>query len=130
MAPSGVRLPAQMVQPRGALSAKLGARLRTLRRDCHLTQTEVAEALHAEQQDVSRVEMGRPVNADLEFLDAMARLYHYTLADLLHEELPEPALTGIERKIVTKLRTMDSSDLGSFVRLILAHRRKGGARSE
>jgi transcriptional regulator with XRE-family HTH domain len=86
---------------------KVGARFKALRLEHGLTQGQVATALQAKQQEVSRIENGRIVNANLDVLDALARIYHYTLADLLRDMLPEQSITSVERALLVRLRVND-----------------------
>jgi len=109
-----------MAKGRDTLSARIGLRVKGLRQRAGWTQTQLAERLRVEQQEISRLESGRVVNVNLDFADAIARQFQYTLADLLREVLPEPSLTAVEHDVLIALRGMDDETRGAVERLVRA----------
>lgn len=108
------------------LTARVRERLAALLKQHQLTESAVARATGERQQDVNRFFQGEWKNPPLQFLDSLARVFHYTLADLMRDELPKPSLTEAEIGLLATWRTMKPGDRVAFDALI---RRKTGGRT-
>lgn len=108
------------------LNQRVRARLVALMDQTGVSQSGLARATGYRQPVINRFFTGQMKYPPLDFLDAMARVFEYTLADLLHQELPPPTLTPVERDVLATWRTLDAGDRGAFGRLML---RKNAGRS-
>lgn len=73
---------------------KLGARIRSLREQRRITQAAFGEALHLDQSTVSRIEDGSRSLTARELASTSSAL-GVTIAELLGEEMPTPALLRV-----------------------------------
>lgn len=103
-------------------TAKVRERLATLRDDCRLSDSGLARAAGLRQQDVSRFFTGDMKFPALDFMDKLARVFHYTLADVLAKDLPAPSLTKSQTQVLVSLRAMKPSDRASFEALLVRKR--------
>lgn len=95
-----------------------------------MSEISVARAAGQRQQDVSRFFLGQMKFPPLDFLDALARVFHFSLADLLAEELPKPSLSEKQRRILATIRGMQPKQREGFETLLEAPRtgKAGNAR--
>lgn len=75
-----------------------------------LTQAALARASGERQQDVNRFFTDQMKYPPLDFLDNLARVFQVTLADVLADELPRPALTDVQVRLLAQLQGMDPKD--------------------
>jgi transcriptional regulator with XRE-family HTH domain len=100
------------------LTAQVRNRLLALRTETGLSETALARAAGQVQQEVNRFFTGDMKLPKLDFLDSMARVFHYTLADLLAKDMPPRTMTKQELTILVNLQAMKPSDRLSFENLI------------
>lgn len=100
------------------ITARLRERLIALRDEHRLSDSAWARAAGQRQQEVSRF-----VNADmkfppLDFLDALCRVFHYSLADVLAKDLPPPTLTKTQSQFLVNLKAMSAAERNAFETLM------------
>jgi transcriptional regulator with XRE-family HTH domain len=69
-------------------AATVGARLRALRKERHLTQTELARQIGIQQSDLSRMEKGE-YRVSLDNLFKILAVFDVAINDFFHAETPE-----------------------------------------
>lgn len=106
-------------------TAKVRERLAALRDDYKLSDAGLARAAGLRQQDVSRFFNGDMKFPPLDFLDALARVFHLTLADVLAKDLPAPSLTNGQMQVLVSLKTMKTSERVAFEALMAQRGRRG-----
>lgn len=99
-------------------TAKVRERLAALRDDAGLSDTGLARAAGLRQQDVSRFFTGDMKFPALDFMDALARVFHYTLADLLAKDLPAPSLSKWQIDVLAGLKAMKPVERAAFESLM------------
>ena len=99
-------------------------RLAALRDEYGLTDAALARAAGLRQQDVSRFFNRDMKFPPLDFLDALARVFHYSLADLLAKDLPAPSLTKGQQEILISLKALTPSERASFENLLVRRTRR------
>ena len=105
-------------------TAKVRERLAALCADYKLSRAGLARASGFRQQDVNRFFNGEMKFPALDFMDKLARVFHYTLADLLAKDLPAPSLTKSQTQVLVSLKAMNVADRASFETLLV--RKKSG----
>jgi transcriptional regulator with XRE-family HTH domain len=106
------------------LNNRVRRRLKALMQEHGLSQTGLARAAHQRQQDVNRFMSARSVYPSLHFLDQLARVFQYTLADLLAADLPQPSLTSEELTLLVGYRATKNPVHRSAVMALLETSRK------
>jgi transcriptional regulator with XRE-family HTH domain len=101
------------------LTLRLRERLRVLRDQAGMTDAGMARAAQLRQQDVSRFMLGDMKFPPLDFLDALARVFQYTMCDLLAKDIAPSTLTESQRAIVATLKTLPAHERMAFENLIL-----------
>lgn len=87
--------------------AKLGARIRALRAEQGITQTELAEKLGVTFQQVQKYEKG--INRmSVERLRDTAKVFGVSFADMLEEETPEAPSGSLIRRVSNAFALMPS----------------------
>lgn len=84
-----------------------------------MTATAIARAADLRQQDVSRFFTGQMKYPPLDFLDAICRVFQYTLADVLAKELPRPSLTSTQIDLLAAVKAMSPADRAAVERVVL-----------
>lgn len=112
-------MPANMPKGKDLLTSRVRERLIALRDQAGMTDTGLARAAQQRQQDVSRFMLADMKYPPLDFLDALARVFHYSLVDLLAKDVPPATLTESQRAILATLKAMDAGTRVSFETLIL-----------
>ena len=64
--------------------------------------------------DVRRFALGEMIFPALDFLDALCRVFHYSLADMLSADLPNYTLTQAEQRLLDEFRLMTPGDRHAF----------------
>lgn len=100
------------------LTARTRARLDALRRQHKMNWTQVANAAGLVQQEVSRFSTGQMRFPALSFMDAIARVFHRRLADLLADETTEPSLTSREIGVLAHWRKLDAGQKDAYEQVI------------
>lgn len=90
------------------LNTLLRTRVLSLMRANGLSQAALSRAARVRQQDVSRFLTDDMVNPSLDFLDRLARVFQFTLADLLAKDLPQASLTADEQALLSRYRATSS----------------------
>lgn len=101
------------------LTQRLRERLVALRDQAGLSDSALARAAHQRQQDVSRFMLGDMKYPPLDFMDALARVFHHSLPDLLAKDVPPPAITASEQSILAAMKGMKPTQRVAFESLIL-----------
>lgn len=109
------------------MTAKVRDRLAALRDAYGLTDTGIARAAHLRQQDVSRFFNGDMKYPPLDFLDAICRVVHRTLADILNHEASKPALPAWQIRVLAHLSALDPSERIAFETLLTRGPAAGGS---
>lgn len=104
------------------LTLRLRDRLIALRDHAGLNDSALSRAAHQRQQDVSRFMLGDMKYPPLDFMDALCRVFNYSLAELIAKDIAPSQLTESERAVVAALKTMKNGERVAFENLIL---RKG-----
>lgn len=102
---------------------RVRARLAALRDQHGISEAGIARATGFRQQKINDFFNGQMKFPALDFMDAIARVFHHTLADLLAQDLPAPSLTNGQLRIIIALKAMKSSERVSFESLILRTKR-------
>jgi|GEM_PF-5457371 len=110
------------------MTARVRERLAALRAQCEMTESGLARAAHLRQQDVNRFFHGDMKYPALDFMDAIARVFHHSLADVLAEDMPKPSLTESQREIVANLKAMEPVERAAFEKLIRRRKTAGSGR--
>lgn len=100
-------------------TARVRERLAALRDDVGLSDAALARAAGLRQQDVSRFFTGEMKFPALDFMDAIARVFHYTLADVLAKDLPAPSLTNGQTQVLAHLKAMKPAERVAFEALVV-----------
>jgi transcriptional regulator with XRE-family HTH domain len=95
----------------------LGANIRRLRRQQHLTQEAVADASSLNSSYFGRLERGE-VNATLETLLSVCRDLNIELRDLFQEELGTVDQKRLRTELVSLVGKMDAHDLRLLLDLL------------
>lgn len=108
------------------LTAMVRERLAVLRESHGLTVTGMARAARQRQQDVSRF-----FNADmkfppLDFLDALAKVFNVTLADILGMDATKPEVPEWQARVVIALKAMEAQERIAFETLLTRGRPANG----
>lgn len=103
-------------------------RLAALRDQFHISEAGIARTTGFRQQKVNDFFNGQMKFPALDFMDAIARVFHYTLADLLAKDLPPSTLTSTERAILSNLKQMETAQRVAFENLILKPKAGSGRR--
>lgn len=92
-------------------AANVGARLRTLRKERHLTQTELARQIGIQQSDLSRMEKGE-YRVSLDNLFKILAVFDLAFDDLFNEEHavaePRRALSQEDMQILHLVRQLSA----------------------
>lgn len=107
-----------MPKGRDILTAIVRDKLVALRNAHGLNDSAWARAARLRQQDVSRFVHAQMKYPPLDFLDALARVFNRTLADILAEEMPKSEMPEWQSRVLVALRAMDPSDRHAFEQLI------------
>lgn len=107
-----------MPKGKDLLTLRLRERLIALRDHSGMTDTGLARASGQRQQDVSRFMLGYMKYPPLDFLDALARVFQYTLPELLAKDIAPSSLTESQRAILAAMKGMKSSQRVAFENLI------------
>lgn len=110
------------------LTQRLRERLTALRDQAGMSDSAVARAAALRQQDVSRFMLGRAKFASLDFLDALARVFQYTLPELLAKDIAPSTLTETQRAILATMKAMETTERVAFESLILPKKAAGGTK--
>lgn len=89
-------------------------RLVALMEEHEISQAGVARAIGVRQQKVNLFFDNQMKFPALDFLDAMARVFHHTLADLLAKDLPPPSITKTQQQVLARWKAMDAFERRSF----------------
>lgn len=89
-------------------------RLLALMTEHDISQAGVARAIGVDQQKVNLFFKDQMKFPALDFMDAMARVFHHTLADLLAKDLPPPTLTKVQQQLLARWKTMDALERHAF----------------
>lgn len=108
-----------MPKGKDLLTLRVRERLIALREHAGMTDTGLARAAGQRQQDVSRFMLGDMKYPPLDFLDALARVFQYTLPELLAKDLTPNGLTETQRAILATMKTMNATERVAFESLIL-----------
>lgn len=111
-----------------ALLSRIGARLQAARVARGMTQAQLAEAVSIEPVTLSRYETGAR-GASITVLAAAAQALGVTLADLVADDRPLPAVTRDVRveQALRVLEGLDEERLAIAVRVVQAFREGSGA---
>lgn len=101
------------------LTLRVRERLIALRNHAGMTDSSLSRAANLRQQDVSRFMLGEAKYPAMDFMDALCRVFNYTLAELLDKDIAPSQLTESERAIVAAMKAMTNGDRASFENLIL-----------
>jgi len=100
---------ATIVQQLATPAADVGARLRSLRKERHLTQTELARQIGIQQSDLSRMEKGE-YRVSLDNLFKILAVFDLNFDDLFNEKQntaePRRALSQEDMQILHLLRQL------------------------
>lgn len=107
------------------LLAQARERLIALRDQHGLTDTGWARAAGLVQQEVSRFTTNEMKFPRLDFMDKLARVFHYTLADILAKDLPRPSLSKQQITVLANLKALKPSQRDAFEAL-LSDKSRGG----
>lgn len=117
-----------MPKGKDLLTLRLRERLIALRDQAGMSDAGIARAAHQRQQDVSRFMLGDMKYPPLDFLDALARVFQYTLPELLTKDVAPSTLTESQRAILATMKGMDPVQRVAFESLILKRPPNGTAR--
>jgi transcriptional regulator with XRE-family HTH domain len=95
----------------------VGDRIRTLRKDRNLTQSELAASIGIQQSDLCRIENGE-YKVSLETLFKILSIFQMKVAEFFHEEVP-PSFTDAEVDFLRDFQKLDSDskrEVWEFVR--------------
>lgn len=90
------------------------ARLEALRDQYGVTEAGIARATGYRQQKINDFFNRQIKFPALDFMDAIARVFHYTLADMLAQDLPPPTLTKGQLQFLVNLKTLKKPDQHLF----------------
>ncbi|HMC81985.1 MAG TPA: helix-turn-helix transcriptional regulator [Candidatus Polarisedimenticolia bacterium] len=85
--------------------ALVGERIRTLRKDRNLTQTELASRIGIQQSDLCRMENGE-YKVSLETLFKILSIFEMNVAEFFHEQLP-PGVSESDVDFLHDYRKLD-----------------------
>lgn len=91
------------------LNVRIRSRIQKLMRAHGLSQAALARATGERPQDINRFLTDDMAYPPLDFLDRLARVFHYTLADLLAKDLPPARLTPDEVTLLARYRATTSA---------------------
>lgn len=107
-----------MAKTKDMLTERVRARLATLRDEAQISEAAIARATGLVQQEVNRFFTGDMKLPRLDFMDAIARVFHTTLADLIALEMPKPEMPEWQLNVLIALKAMEPSERHAFERLI------------
>lgn len=110
----GWQNPRNVAKTKDMLTARVRERLVALRDEHQMSEAAIARATGLVQQEVNRFFTGDMKLPRLDFMDAICRVFHYTLADVLAKDLPKPSLTKTETTILAQLKGMKPRDRENF----------------
>ncbi len=88
---------------------KLGVNVKHYRKECGLTQKQVADIIHITEQHISHIETGR-TKASLEVIVDIANALHTDVNTLLEESLPEARDSVLMRKLLDTVSNMEQDE--------------------
>ena len=88
---------------------KLGVNVKHYRKECGLTQKQVADIIHITEQHISHIETGR-TKASLEVIVDIANALHTDVSTLLEESLPEARDSVLMRKLLDTVSNMEQDE--------------------
>jgi hypothetical protein len=106
------------------LNDRIHTRLTALMRQHQVDQTQLSRAAQQSRRDVNRFFTKAMVYPSLDFLDALARVFDQTLADLLAKDLRTSSLTGEEVSILAGWRSASEADRQIVRRLLASKSRR------
>lgn len=101
------------------LTLRLRERLTALRDQARMSDSALARAANQRQQDVSRFMLGDMKYPPLDFMDALARVFQYTLPELLAKDVPPAGLSESQRSVLAAMKAMQPVERSAFENLIL-----------
>ena len=93
---------------------QLRTRLLALRDARGLTNVDWAYISKQTPHDVRRFALGEMVFPPLDFLDALCRVFHSSLADMLSADLPKYTFTQAEQNLVDEFRLLTPGEQHAF----------------
>jgi transcriptional regulator with XRE-family HTH domain len=110
------------------LTEQVRARLATLRDETHISEAAIARTAGLVQQEVNRFFTGDMKLPRLDFMDAIARVFDRTLADVMAMDATKVERPEWQVRVLIALKAMEPTERHAFERLIDRPRAAGTAR--